>query len=112
MLLGNLVHWIRERIQRHQKLQRNRRRDIKQGLWFVYQLDAGSFTPVFVVATANDVSQLPPEMLRKGRFDELFFVDLPNQAEREAILGNSNWESMVGLLGTMTSFNWLKRQKA
>jgi len=41
--------------------------------------------PVFVVATANDVTQLPPEMLRKGRFDELFFVDLPNQAEREAI---------------------------
>lgn len=42
-------------------------------------------SPVFIVATANDVSQLPPEMLRKGRFDELFFVDLPNQAEREAI---------------------------
>jgi SpoVK/Ycf46/Vps4 family AAA+-type ATPase len=40
---------------------------------------------VFVVATANDVSQLPPEMLRKGRFDELFFVDLPNEVEREAI---------------------------
>jgi SpoVK/Ycf46/Vps4 family AAA+-type ATPase len=38
-------------------------------------------------ATANDVSQLPPEMLRKGRFDELFFVDLPNQGEREAIWG-------------------------
>src|SRR5205085_2546109 len=33
----------------------------------------------------NDVSQLPSEMLRKGRFDELFFVDLPNQAERAAI---------------------------
>jgi SpoVK/Ycf46/Vps4 family AAA+-type ATPase len=43
--------------------------------------------PVFVVATANDVSQLPPEMLRKGRFDELWFVDLPNQGEREAIWG-------------------------
>lgn len=41
--------------------------------------------PVFVVATANDVSQLPPEFLRKGRFDELFFVDLPTPAEREAI---------------------------
>jgi hypothetical protein len=41
--------------------------------------------PVFVVATANDVTQLPPEFLRKGRFDELFFVDLPNQAERELI---------------------------
>ena len=43
--------------------------------------------PVFVVATANDVSQLPPEMLRKGRFDECFFVDLPNQQERQAIWG-------------------------
>ena len=41
--------------------------------------------PVFVVATANDVSQLPPEMLRKGRWDELFFVDLPNREEREMI---------------------------
>jgi SpoVK/Ycf46/Vps4 family AAA+-type ATPase len=40
-----------------------------------------------MVATANDVSQLPPEMLRKGRFDELWFVDLPNQNEREAIGG-------------------------
>lgn len=41
--------------------------------------------PVFVVATANDVSQLPPELLRKGRFDEIFFIDVPNQEEREAI---------------------------
>ena len=41
--------------------------------------------PVFLVATANDVSQLPPEMLRKGRFDEIFFVDLPDQPEREEI---------------------------
>lgn len=41
--------------------------------------------PVFVVATANDVTQLPPELLRKGRFDELFCVDLPNVDEREAI---------------------------
>lgn len=41
--------------------------------------------PVFVVATANDVSKLPPEFLRKGRFDELFFVDLPSLTERSAI---------------------------
>jgi SpoVK/Ycf46/Vps4 family AAA+-type ATPase len=41
---------------------------------------------IFVVATANDLSQLPPELLRKGRFDELFFVDLPNEAERATIL--------------------------
>src|SRR3954471_1490423 len=42
-------------------------------------------SPVFIVATANDVSQLPPELLRKGRWDELFFVDLPHSGEREAI---------------------------
>jgi len=38
--------------------------------------------PVFVVATANDISQLPPELLRKGRLDEIFFVDLPSREER------------------------------
>lgn len=42
---------------------------------------------MFVVATANDVSQLPSELLRRGRFDELFFVDLPTEEEREDILG-------------------------
>ena len=42
--------------------------------------------PVFVVATANSVAGLPPEMLRRGRFDELFFVDLPNYHERKTIL--------------------------
>ncbi|MGO8702315.1 MAG: AAA family ATPase [Candidatus Brocadiia bacterium] len=41
--------------------------------------------PVFVVATANDVTQLPPELLRKGRFDEIFFIDLPAAAERREI---------------------------
>jgi ATP-dependent 26S proteasome regulatory subunit len=41
--------------------------------------------PVFVVATANDISQLPPELLRKGRFDEIFFIDLPGIEEREEI---------------------------
>ena len=41
--------------------------------------------PVFVVATANDISQLPPELLRKGRLDEIFFVDLPSQEERAEI---------------------------
>lgn len=41
--------------------------------------------PVFVFATANDITALPPEFLRKGRFDELFFVDLPTKAEREEI---------------------------
>lgn len=40
---------------------------------------------VFVVATANDISLLPPELLRKGRFDEIFFVDLPNLEKRKKI---------------------------
>ncbi|MGA6981602.1 MAG: AAA family ATPase [Candidatus Sulfotelmatobacter sp.] len=42
--------------------------------------------PVFVVATCNNVTALPPELIRKGRFDELFFVDLPSQTERKQIL--------------------------
>lgn len=42
-------------------------------------------SPVFVVATANNIQALPPEMLRRGRFDEIFFVGLPSQEEREAI---------------------------
>lgn len=41
--------------------------------------------PVFVIATANDISLLPPELLRKGRFDEIFFVDLPGAQERQEI---------------------------
>lgn len=41
--------------------------------------------PVFVIATANDISKLPPELLRKGRFDEIFFVDLPTLNERKEI---------------------------
>ena len=47
---------------------------------------------VFVVATANNLSLLPPELLRKGRFDEIFFVDLPDDGEREAI-----WKIHLGL---------------
>lgn len=43
----------------------------------------------FVVATANDVESLPPELLRKGRFDEVWFVDLPNEIERVAIVAAS-----------------------
>lgn len=42
--------------------------------------------PVFVVATANDIQSLPPELSRKGRFDEVFWIDLPCQKEREEIL--------------------------
>lgn len=40
-------------------------------------------SPVFVVATANNINQLPPKLLRKGRFDEIFFVDLPSKEERK-----------------------------
>ena len=42
---------------------------------------------VFVIATANDISKLPPELMRKGRFDEIFFVDLPDEEARRRILG-------------------------
>ena len=41
--------------------------------------------PVFVVATANNIHKLPPELLRKGRFDEIFFMDLPGDEERAEI---------------------------
>ena len=43
-------------------------------------------SPVFVVATANSVAALPPELLRKGRFDEIFFVDLPDEQQRHEIV--------------------------
>ena len=42
--------------------------------------------PVFVVATANRVESLPPELFRPGRFDQVFFLDLPDTAERRAVL--------------------------
>ena len=51
---------------------------------------------VFVVATCNDVTALPPELTRRGRFDEIFFVDLPGPVEREAVLSaqlrNRGWD--------------------
>jgi len=43
-------------------------------------------SPVFVMATANNITDLPPELMRKGRFDEIFFVDLPKPEERKKIL--------------------------
>ncbi len=53
--------------------------------------------PVFVIATANDIQALPPELLRKGRFDDLFFVDLPSLVERREImrihLQKRNWDA-------------------
>jgi hypothetical protein len=51
-------------------------------------------SPVFVFATANDADKLPAELLRKGRFSEVFFVDLPNEEEREGI-----WRVHIGLRG-------------
>jgi hypothetical protein len=44
-------------------------------------------SPIFMVATANNIAALPPELMRKGRFDEVFFVDLPHAAARKQILG-------------------------
>ncbi|MGA2253175.1 MAG: AAA family ATPase [Thermoguttaceae bacterium] len=41
--------------------------------------------PIFLIATANDIERLPPELMRKGRFDEIFFVDLPGSEERDSI---------------------------
>ena len=61
--------------------------------------------PVFVVATANDVSQLPPELLRKGRFDELFFVDLPMSRNGKPS-GPSSSSSMGAIPRTTTRSNW------
>jgi SpoVK/Ycf46/Vps4 family AAA+-type ATPase len=43
-------------------------------------------SPIFMVATANNIAALPPELMRKGRFDEVFFVDLPHAAARKQIL--------------------------
>jgi AAA+ superfamily predicted ATPase len=51
-------------------------------------------SPVFVVATANDISKLPPELLRKGRWDECWFVDLPDVKERAAI-----WDIVIEKFG-------------
>ena len=53
---------------------------------FLYWLQE-SESHAFVVATANDIRRLPPELLRKGRFDELFFVDLPDAQDRKEIIG-------------------------
>ncbi|MBP3922631.1 MAG: AAA family ATPase [Ruminiclostridium sp.] len=68
---------------------------------------------VFIVATANDISRMPPEFMRKGRFDELFFVDLPNGEERRKIIDihlkkrkkwNKNIDS-IALINETNGFN-------
>ncbi len=50
------------------------------GTFLTWMQEKGS--PVFVIATANNIRALPPELLRKGRFDEIFFADLPTLKER------------------------------
>lgn len=58
-------------------------------------------SPAFVVATANDITKLPPELMRKGRFDEIFYVGLPNQEERKRIfeihLGKRRKDDLKGI---------------
>jgi SpoVK/Ycf46/Vps4 family AAA+-type ATPase len=54
------------------------------GDFLIWMQEKGA--PVFVAATANEVEQLPPELVRRGRFDEVFFVDLPSARERADIL--------------------------
>ena len=60
---------------------------------------------MFVVATANDVTQLPPELPRKGRFHELCFVDLPNERERESI-----WRLVIQRHGQAVSLMEVREQ--
>jgi SpoVK/Ycf46/Vps4 family AAA+-type ATPase len=66
-------------------------------------------SPVFIIATANDISHLPPELLRKGRFDEIFFLDLPGEEERKEIFtihltkrGRKTINFDLNLLSSMT----------
>lgn len=63
---------------------------------------------VFVIATANDITKLPPELLRKGRFDEIFYVNLPNETEREQIfkihIGKKHEQDLRGIdMATLVS---------
>lgn len=70
-------------------------------------------SPVFVAATANEISLLPPELIRKGRFDEIFYVDLPSEKEREHIfsvhLKKRNQDpatfNLINLAKATTNFN-------
>jgi len=59
---------------------------------------AEKVSPVFIVATANDLTVLPPELLRKGRWDEMFFVDLPDGVERKQV-----WHAQIKMKGRKPS---------
>ena len=63
--------------------------------------------PVFVVATSNNIAELPPELTRKGRFDEIFFVDLPGVEDRKDILGDSPAQAQALIPPRSTSIGWL-----
>ncbi len=78
------VLWIDEVEKGFAALQSDARTNRSFGSFLTWMSEKTS--PVFVAATANDIACLPPELLRRGRFDELFFVDLPNPAERAEIL--------------------------
>lgn len=77
-------------------------------------------SPVFVVATANRINMLPPELLRKGRFDEIFYVGLPTKEEREEILQIHLTKrkrtlpsgSMLQLLGATDGFSGAELEQA
>ena len=66
--------------------------------------------PAFIIATANDVSQLPPELLRKGRFDEIFFCALPEEKEREDIF-KIHIEKEIIKLRIITQLSLLRKLK-
>ena len=76
--------------------------------------------PVFIVVTANDIANLPPEMLRKGRFDEIFFVDLPNNNEIKEIyrihiektLRDSHEYNLIHLVNASSGFTGAEIEQA
>ena len=67
--------------------------------------------PVFVVATANDISQLPPELLRKGRLDEIFFVDLPSVSKSARKFSASTSTGAAGTRRSSTRRRWPEASK-
>ena len=67
--------------------------------------------PVFVLATSNNIDRMPPELTRKGRFDEIFFVDLPNSASREAIFEIHIGDKPKQSIGKLSNFDIEKLAK-